>query len=51
MAMAAPEPTAIVLTKYLVFFSKIGMMTSSRPVSWVLVVVARIRFFCFTGAA
>jgi hypothetical protein len=42
MAMACPEPTAIVLTVRPVFFSKRGTSTSRRPVSCVLVVVARM---------
>src|SRR5581483_2390472 len=41
-ASACPVPTAIVLTEYPVCFSNIGTRTSSRPESWVLVVVERI---------
>jgi len=48
--MAAPEPTATVFTMYPVFSWKSGISTSSRPESWVLVVVARI-IFGLAGAA
>jgi hypothetical protein len=42
MARAWPVPTAITFTLYPVFSSKRGTSTSSSPLSWVLVVVARI---------
>ena len=50
MVMACPEPTAIVLTTNPDCFSNAGTSTSSRPVSCVLVVVARIRFFSWAAA-
>jgi hypothetical protein len=40
----------MVFTKWPVFFSKTGISTSRRPVSWVLVVVARMIFFSVGGA-
>jgi hypothetical protein len=39
------------LTLYPVFFSKPGMSTSSNPLSWVLVVVARMTSFTAGGFA
>src|SRR3972149_3359561 len=42
IAIAAPVPTAIVLTLYPVRASNMGTRTSSRPESWVLVVVDKI---------
>ena len=45
IAIACPDPTAIVFTKKPVFFSNAGIRTSRSPESCVLVVVARIRFF------
>jgi len=44
MVIAWPDPTATVCTLYPVSCSKSGIITSSNPESWVLVVVARIRF-------
>ena len=49
-AMACPDPTAMVFTVMLLLFSKRGMRTSRRPVSWVLVVVARMRSLLFAQA-
>jgi len=42
IAKALPVPTAMVLTLYPVAFSKSGINASSKPESWVLVVVARM---------